>query len=117
MDRHGAVRGETDVVDHLAHAHLHDEKLLRLLCRALHRVRRERPERDRADEANLEALLARLIDGASRDTARRAVGDDDQVGVLGAVLLRALLVRLDRLVAGIALAHDPRGRSASDKAN
>ena len=48
-------------------------------------ARREGPQRDRAEEAGLDAPGARLLDGAARHPRCRAVGDDDVLGVVHAL--------------------------------
>src|SRR5690606_11388857 len=61
----------------------------------------ERPERDRAEQPDLQPITARLLDGGLRDTARRAEADHDQLRVVGQVFGPALLVLPDCLELGL----------------
>ena len=92
-----AFEGEPDVLDHLAGAHLEHEEVVHRLGQLLQGLRREGPEGDGPEQADLQALLAQPLDGALGDPGADAVGDDDHLGVVGEVGLVADLVLLDEL--------------------
>ena len=94
-----AVDRKADIIHHLAHAHLHTEKSLCVIRCLLKGLFREGPERDGADQANLDTLLARLADCRLGNTGGGAVGDDDLCRVVNEIFLRHRLLLLNQLIA------------------
>ena len=94
-----AVCSKTDILDHLTHAHLNREHSLNALCRVGNGFFWERPERNRADETNLDAFCARAFDRASDNAGSGTVCGDDVFRVFCEIFLNTNLVCLDLLLA------------------
>ena len=105
VDRLCAVDGELDVLEHLAFVQLDIEHSLhaRLLRSLLDGVVRERPNGDRADQTNVDALLLELNDRRLGNTRNRAESGDDILSTLEVVLFPLLLVGSDLTIAGLQL--------------
>ena len=79
VDRLRAVDRDLDILKHLALVELDVENSLhaRKLGSLLDRVVRERPDGDRANQTNVDALLLELGDSGLGDTRNRAESGDD----------------------------------------
>ena len=93
-----AEHREPHVVDHLARVLLEHRDPARARGRARERLRGERPQRDRAEQAHARALRAQLAHGVAREARQRAERHHDELGVVAVARLAALLLARDRVV-------------------
>ena len=98
--RHSTVDDEAYILDHLPSVELSDEEALGLVAKALYRLRRERPEGDRAEESYSDPFGTGLLYGLLADTGRGAEGGVSPEGSTGAVTSTCETKRVNGCISG-----------------